>query len=792
MIEPKISLVIVNDDTADYLPKLFDTIKEQNGLESLFEVIFVDNCSKDNSVEIAKNFGVENVYVFEEKINKRGVLFQKGADLAKGDYVIFAHSDVYFGEVFFENLIKWLAENKDADFVNFGQYYVDGNFVNNHMSLDLPNKKIVYSGVFNELANNPFLDCSEGCFFVKKSIFSIYEISSRYQSNFYEFDLLKRVRDGRNKVSRCDTCKFFHYFLENREKIRDLQTDSNIFIRNNYDLFIVEDRLTDVATLSSVVSKKKEKIITLNEIINDKEVEIKNLNKVVSTKNRKIKELNEDAKKKYENTKRITDLEKKLDQKDSCISILNQQVSNLKNSFSYKLGRGLTFPIRILFPVGSRRECLLKIIIEFFSHPVKFFKQMSFREIKRLLKALSAENTSTVAKNISKFIIGDAYNYENEYLMNINLEPKKKGEKAILVIDQNVPLYDQDAGSRTMYQYLQLFVKNGYKVVFLCGDENEIPDYIASLEEFGVKVIHGAFSHRWQEFMLSNTEYFDYIFLNRAHVSINYIDFIKKNLKSKIIYNAVDFSYLRERRQYKITRDKVFLKAAKESKKREFYIFKNSDVVITISSFEKNILEKEFPNKKVFVIPTFIYEKLPLGANIDFNDRKNILFIGGFRHQPNVDGILWFVEEVMPILIEKIPGIVMNVAGSNPPKKILKLKSKNIKVLGFIKEEDLAKLYSNIRLVVAPLRYGAGVKGKVIEAIAYGVPVVTTKVGAEGIIYGDSLIKVCDNPDDFAKQVIDLYNDESKWSKTRTLELAYSEKFLSISNASDVIRKIFK
>ena len=412
------------------------------------------------------------------------------------------------------------------------------------------------------------------------------------------------------------------------------------------------------------------------------------------------------------------------------------------------------------------------------------------KEISEGIKAYQIENRKKFVEKWKDVLEKENYNPgENVF----SARDRSGSRKTILVIDHYVPHFDKDAGSRSTFHHLKLFVEMGLNVKFIGDNFYKHEPYTSCLEQIGIEVLYGAWhQNNWQGWIKKNAKYIDYIYLNRAVISIKYIDFIKKYTNAKIFFNAADFSYLRLKRQYKITKDKKYLNEAEKYKQQEFYLFEKSDVVLTVSEYEKKILKKEMPDKKIYVIPIFIYDKFPLGPDHEFDNRKNITFVGGFRHEPNVDGILWFAKEIFPRILEKNSSIALNIIGSDMPEEILKLKSANINVVGYVSDEKLKDYYSKSRLVIAPLRYGAGVKGKIIEAIAYGVPVITTKIGAEGIVKANDVLSIADKVDDFVKKIVNIYNDERKWRKIKDAERAYAENFLGYNIAKKIFKVILK
>ena len=241
-----------------------------------------------------------------------------------------------------------------------------------------------------------------------------------------------------------------------------------------------------------------------------------------------------------------------------------------------------------------------------------------------------------------------------------------------------------------------------------------------------------------------------------------------------------------------MSKNKRLLREIEEIKKDEISLFKNSDCVLTISHYEKDYFRNNFPDWDIEVIPTYIYKcEFPLSENSNFLIRDGILFVGGFSHGPNLAGVQWFLKEIWPKIIVKNPKIKFYIVGSKMPEEISSLASKNIIPLGFISDEELEKLYNEVRIVVAPLTFGAGVKGKIIESICHGVPVITTSIGAEGIINYENILKVEDDVDGFAMAVNNLYENPKELNNMRTEQIIYAQKHFSYENAKKLLNKIF-
>jgi glycosyltransferase involved in cell wall biosynthesis len=155
--------------------------------------------------------------------------------------------------------------------------------------------------------------------------------------------------------------------------------------------------------------------------------------------------------------------------------------------------------------------------------------------------------------------------------------------------------------------------------------------------------------------------------------------------------------------------------------------------------------------------------------------------VGGFSHLPNQDAVLWFLNEVYPLMAGKLPKLRVTIAGNAPTDEIKSKSSKQVVITGRVSEEELHSLYNKAKVIVAPLRIGAGVKGKVVESLRMGVPVVTTSIGVQGLPGYEDAISVADDPTDFAKAVLDLLQDEALWQRRRDAGLKYYRENFSES-----------
>jgi glycosyltransferase involved in cell wall biosynthesis len=265
---------------------------------------------------------------------------------------------------------------------------------------------------------------------------------------------------------------------------------------------------------------------------------------------------------------------------------------------------------------------------------------------------------------------------------------------------------------------------------------------------------------------------------------------VKEMSQAKIIYFGHDLHFLRERREYQVKQEAKYLQSSIEWLKRELDLSVKADISYFFSDAEKRELQKINPFAVIDVVPLYIYDRFKHRRE-RADERKDIMFVGGFSHTPNIDAMEWFVESIWPIIEDNLPDTTLYIIGSNPTKEILALAKENIVVTGFVDDAVLDNYYRSCKVVVAPLRYGAGIKGKVVDALYNGMPLVTTTIGAEGFEDAQSAMMIADQPEQFAEKVQILYQDEklAEWYAEHAEK--YCRKYFSETYAKEKMNLIF-
>lgn len=328
----------------------------------------------------------------------------------------------------------------------------------------------------------------------------------------------------------------------------------------------------------------------------------------------------------------------------------------------------------------------------------------------------------------------------------------------ILVVDHTVPEFDRHAGAVFIYEILRILVDNDFRVVYLPHDRVAREPYTATLQRSGIEVLTGNLDvPSWLEVNGANL---DWVLLARPEVAAAHLRSVRKHTHARVLYYTHDLHFLRELRRYETTGDPEALRESERIRATETQIFRAVDCVVTPSTDELPLIRELAPGCDARALPPGVMRQGPSDRDVPpLADRDNVIFVGGFTHPPNVDAARLLVEGIMPSVWERIPRARVLLIGSSPPADIQALSNERVVVTGYV--PDLAVYYAQARMSVSPIRFGSGVKGKIIESLAAGVPVVTTAVGNEGIgLVGGVEGLIADEPGQLAAHIINLFEDD--------------------------------
>ena len=369
-----------------------------------------------------------------------------------------------------------------------------------------------------------------------------------------------------------------------------------------------------------------------------------------------------------------------------------------------------------------------------------------------------------------------------------SLKKSAPGRKNILVIDHHVPTPDRDSGSLRMFQILKLLRALGHRVTFIPDNLAKSQPYTSELQKRGIEVVYHPYVKRVRDFIISRGAEFDVILLSRCQFARKHIADVRRYApQGRIIFDTVDLHFVREAGEARLTGDPEIERKAQETEQLEYELIEKSDETWVVSNSEQQLLKEKWPYKSIQAVSNIV--DVP-GSKTPFALRRDWLFIGSFRHKPNVDAVLFFTERIYPLVSRKLGDARFYIIGDNTPPEIVALANEKIIVTGL--QRDAGAFFDSVKLSVAPLRFGAGVKGKINQSMAFGVPVVATSVAVDGTELRDrEEILVADEPEDFAEALIELYESEELWSRLSENGIRKTRELYSIEAAREKLKFLF-
>lgn len=339
---------------------------------------------------------------------------------------------------------------------------------------------------------------------------------------------------------------------------------------------------------------------------------------------------------------------------------------------------------------------------------------------------------------------------------------RSAGKPCILVMDHYIPQPDRDAGSRTMWCFLRLFRQMGMNVKFWPHNLHDDRPYARPLEAAGIEIMHGQrFVNRFQDWIREHGKHIDYVLLSRPHVAAEFLEPLRRYSRARLLYYGHDLHHVRLERESELKQDPSLAKQAKAAKRMETLVWRQVDAVYYPSAEETEVVAAccDTPARTV---PAYYFDELATEPPPP-DGRAGICFVAGFAHPPNVDAAEWLVGEIMPLVWQAAPATKLWVVGSNPSPVVQALACDRVVVTGYVSDQRLAEFYRSARLAVVPLRFGAGVKNKVIEALHHGLPLVTTPVGAQGLEGIEAIVPVAADPATLARHILEFLHDDQRW-----------------------------
>jgi glycosyltransferase involved in cell wall biosynthesis len=398
-----------------------------------------------------------------------------------------------------------------------------------------------------------------------------------------------------------------------------------------------------------------------------------------------------------------------------------------------------------------------RVIYQPLSTVVHFEGITSGTDISQGTKAYQVENTKKLFTRWRQRLV--AHQVPG---MEVDAAKDRRATRRVLVLDHCTPSPNQDAGSLITFNLMILLREMDFQVTFIPEDNFlYLRDETTALQRAGIEVLYSPYTTSVDHHLKEYGDRYNLVFLFRPVVVERNLDIIRRHCPAaKVLFHTVDLHFLRMSREAELKADKTKRGAAYDMQKRELVGIGSVDVTILTSSAELEILRPLLPDAHLNVFPLVMDIQ---GKGNTWKERRDVVFVGGYQHTPNVDAVKYFANDVMPLLRKKLQGVRFHIVGSQITDEVKALANSDIIIHGYV--ENLTPLLDKIRISVAPLLYGAGIKGKIGTAMALGLPVVATSLAAEGMSLTDGEnILLADGPEALADTITKIYQDEILWN----------------------------
>jgi GT2 family glycosyltransferase/glycosyltransferase involved in cell wall biosynthesis len=417
------------------------------------------------------------------------------------------------------------------------------------------------------------------------------------------------------------------------------------------------------------------------------------------------------------------------------------------------------------------------------SQVVHFEGQSHGKDVKKGLKRFQEVNESKFKAKWFK-----EYKHNGVEGVDLLLNKDRNIDHRVLVIDYATPDQHADAGSYAAIQEIKLLQKLGMKVTFVPENMAHMGKLSRELQRDGIEVLYAPFYSSVFDVIEKRIQEFDVVYITRYSVAEKYLASIRARTQAKVVFNNADLHFLRELRAASTTGE-YSIEQALETRSKELAVMNDVDAILSYNETEHAvILSHNLRADNIFRCPWVLTDK---ENGKSFSEREGIAFLGGFNHHPNVEAVKYFATNVMPLLAKEKPDLKFYIYGSNPSEEIESLASDNIVVVGFVKNLD--DVFHNHKVIVAPLLSGAGIKGKVLEAMSYGAPQVLTSVAAEATGLSNKISAwIHDDAKQMAEGVLELCQNEELWNKFSENSKILVEEMYSEEKGIEMMRKVFE
>lgn len=361
------------------------------------------------------------------------------------------------------------------------------------------------------------------------------------------------------------------------------------------------------------------------------------------------------------------------------------------------------------------------------------------------------------------------------------------GQPHILIIDTTTPEPSRDSGSLRLTAIFKLLCGLGWKVSFLPDDGHADESHVDLLGTLGVQVLRRPWIRDASAWLERHGAGLQAVMLCRCAMADQYLSLVRRHaLEARVIFDTVDLHFLREQRAAELSGNAALARQAQASRKRELALVEACDTTFVVSPVERDLIAGAAPAAHVELLSNV---HIVHGRRHGSAGRKGLVFIGGYNHPPNADAMRWMVHDILPRIRRELPDLELHLLGDVPEPARPALEAPGVIIHGRVR--DLRPWMQRCYLSVAPLRYGAGVKGKVNMAMSHGLPVVATPVAAEGMHLTDGHdVLVAEDAEAFTAAVVRLHKDEELWLRLSDAGLENVRRYFSFEAARDTLIRV--
>lgn len=381
----------------------------------------------------------------------------------------------------------------------------------------------------------------------------------------------------------------------------------------------------------------------------------------------------------------------------------------------------------------------------------------------------------------------DRYRHHGKQRDRVDQEKDRDVYQRALMIDAQTPTPNHDAGSYAAVQEMRLLQSLGFQITFAPQSLAHAGAHTQDLQRMGIECVYAPFFTSMAQLLQQRGDEFDLVYVTRYNVAEQVVDLVRRYApRAKLILNNADLHFLRELRAAMAAGDAKLKERALATRDAELAVMRKVDLVLSYNTVEHAVIQSHNADStRVMTCPWVV--EVPESV-APFESRREIAFLGGFRHPPNLEAMRYFAEQVMPALRKRAPEITLNIYGSYIDDEVRALAGPNLNVHGYV--ESVAEVYQTARIFVAPLISGAGIKGKVISALAHGIPCVLSPIAAEGIGLreGDEAL-IVQRPSEWVDAIVSLHSDQTQWRHLSDAARTFAKVQYGFAKGRDQMRE---